>query len=349
MTTKNDVTFWAKLAYPLPVLWYKKFRGDLEGIGFEFNDYDPCVANRMVNKRQHTNWFHVDDVLSSHVDPEVNKKFGAWENKTYGRLTPVELHRGKTHEFLGMTLDYSKKGECHILQEHHVKDIVSAWPEDLKQVKHVLTPSSNDLLKGGTGRLLSREAREVFHSIIAKFMFTSSRARPDIAPTIYFLSGRVRQGVTNKDDWAKYCRLAKYLDSTHDLHLIIHYDGLSLARWYVDAFFVVHDDFKSQLGGAMPLSDTGRAIVSGSNKQKLNTHSSTESELVSADDFLPKLLWTGKLMKAQGFNITSTLFQDNMSTMIIEKRVDALWVSEAMLLMYGFFNEGQRGEKRFEN
>ena len=90
-------------------------------------------------------------------------------------------------------------------------------------------------------------------------------------------------------------------------------------------------------------------ICTGSNKQKLNTHSSTESELVSADDFLPKLLWTGKLMKAQGFNITSTLFQDNMSTMIIEKRVDALWVSEAMLLMYGFFNEGQRGEKRFEN
>ena len=32
------------------ILWYKKFRGDLEGIGFEFNDYDPCVANRMVNK-----------------------------------------------------------------------------------------------------------------------------------------------------------------------------------------------------------------------------------------------------------------------------------------------------------
>jgi hypothetical protein len=29
------------------LLWYKKFRGDLEQIGFHFNDYDPCVANRM--------------------------------------------------------------------------------------------------------------------------------------------------------------------------------------------------------------------------------------------------------------------------------------------------------------
>ena len=97
------------------ILWYKKFRGNLERIGFEFNDYDPCVENRMVNKRQHTIQFDLNDVLSSHVDPEVNKQFGAWENKTYGRLKPVELRRRKTREFLGMTLDYSKKGKFHIL------------------------------------------------------------------------------------------------------------------------------------------------------------------------------------------------------------------------------------------
>jgi hypothetical protein len=36
------------------LLWYKKFRGDLEQIGFHFNDYDPCVANRMVNQWQTT-------------------------------------------------------------------------------------------------------------------------------------------------------------------------------------------------------------------------------------------------------------------------------------------------------
>ncbi len=36
------------------LLWYKKFRSDLEGIGFRFNPYDPCVADRMRNRRQHT-------------------------------------------------------------------------------------------------------------------------------------------------------------------------------------------------------------------------------------------------------------------------------------------------------
>ena len=65
--------------------WYKKFKKDLESIGFIFNPYDVCVANRMVNGKQHTIRFHVDDILSSHVDLKVNDEFLKWLNKTYGR------------------------------------------------------------------------------------------------------------------------------------------------------------------------------------------------------------------------------------------------------------------------
>ena len=36
------------------LLWYKKLKKDLEGIGFKFNPYDTCVCNRMVRKKQHT-------------------------------------------------------------------------------------------------------------------------------------------------------------------------------------------------------------------------------------------------------------------------------------------------------
>ena len=32
------------------LLWYEKFRKDLESIGFKFNVHDPCVANRIVNE-----------------------------------------------------------------------------------------------------------------------------------------------------------------------------------------------------------------------------------------------------------------------------------------------------------
>eukprot|EP00980_Cylindrotheca_fusiformis_P007564 scaffold1573_cov71-Cylindrotheca_fusiformis.AAC.2 len=58
------------------LLWYQKFRKDLEGIGFVFNDYDPCIAaNRMKVGKQHTIRFHVDNIMASHVNSKVNDKF----------------------------------------------------------------------------------------------------------------------------------------------------------------------------------------------------------------------------------------------------------------------------------
>ena len=30
------------------LLWYNMFRADLEAEGFEFNPYDPCIANKQV-------------------------------------------------------------------------------------------------------------------------------------------------------------------------------------------------------------------------------------------------------------------------------------------------------------
>ena len=55
-----------------PLLLYKKCRGDLEIIGFEFNPYDQCVANRIKVGKQRTVIIHVDDVIYSHVNNKVN-------------------------------------------------------------------------------------------------------------------------------------------------------------------------------------------------------------------------------------------------------------------------------------
>jgi hypothetical protein len=53
------------------ILYYKKFRKDIESIGFE-DPYDICVANRKVNGKQQTVTWYVDDLKSSHIDSRVN-------------------------------------------------------------------------------------------------------------------------------------------------------------------------------------------------------------------------------------------------------------------------------------
>ena len=64
----------------------------------------------------------------------------------------------------------------------------------------------------------------------------------------------------------------------------------------------------------------GGAVQSLSSKQKLNTRSSTEAELVGADDAATKILWTKLFLEAQGIEIThNILYQDNQSAILLEK------------------------------
>ncbi|CAJ1966431.1 unnamed protein product [Cylindrotheca closterium] len=57
------------------LLWYRNLRASLEEYGFVFNRYDPCIANRMVNGKQLTIRFHVDDILASHMEQQVLEDF----------------------------------------------------------------------------------------------------------------------------------------------------------------------------------------------------------------------------------------------------------------------------------
>jgi hypothetical protein len=54
--------------------------------------------------------------------------------------------------------------------------------------------------------------------------------------------------------------------------------------------------------------------------QKLVARSSTESELIGVYDVMPQIIWTGYFLKAQGLDVVeSILYQDNMSSILLEK------------------------------
>jgi hypothetical protein len=54
-------------------------------------------------------------------------------------------------------------------------------------------------------------------------------------------------------------------------------------------------------------------------KQKINTRSSTEAELVSFDDILAKMMWTKLFLEAQGYNLKENIvYRDNQSSMKLE-------------------------------
>ena len=60
------------------------------------------------------------------------------------------------------------------------------------------------------------------------------------------------------------------------------------------------------------------AIQCASSKQKLNTRSTCEAELVGVDDMAHRVLWSKLFMEAQGYHIDKNIvYQDNKSTIIL--------------------------------
>jgi hypothetical protein len=65
------------------LLYYKKFAESLKSTGFKLNPYDPCVANKIVQGKQITVCFHVDDCKLSHEHPKVIDETVDWLRAEY--------------------------------------------------------------------------------------------------------------------------------------------------------------------------------------------------------------------------------------------------------------------------
>ena len=113
-------------------------------------------------------------------------------------------------------------------------------------------------------------------------------------------------------------------------------DHCKTIKLYADASFAVHKDFKSHTGGVMSLGHG--AVISHSNKQKLNTKSSTEAKLVAADNISNVLMWKKLFMKEQGYDIKVILNQDNRLTkLLLNKGKTSLGKRERHINMQYFY------------
>ena len=85
------------------------------------------------------------------------------------------------------------------------------------------------------------------------------------------------------------------------------WDESGTITWSVDASFAVHGDYRSHTGATASLGKG--SILAISMKQKINTKSSTEAELVGVDDAANYLVWL-KLF----FEWQTNYYKDAIST-----------------------------------
>jgi hypothetical protein len=256
----------------------------------------------------------VDDLKISHVDPEAVEGVLDLLNERYGKKKPLVTTRGKIHEYLGMTLDFSQDGKVQVIMKEYIQEMFDDLDGSMDGV--AATPAAAHLFTVNENAVrLDGAASDLFHHYTAKLLFLSRRARPDIQTVVAFLTTRVKG--PDVDDQKKLRRCIQYLRGSLDIVLTLEADNLHIVKWWVDASFAVHPDMKSHTGATMSMGEG--SVYSSSTRQKLNTKSSTEAELVGVDDRMSQIPWTRYFLEAQGYEVRENkIYQDNQSAMLLE-------------------------------
>jgi hypothetical protein len=245
------------------------------------------------------------------VDPKVVTDVINLIESKFDKMT---VTRGKEHVFLGMNIRYTEEGTAVVTMKEYLKEAIQESKMDISRT--ATTPARKDLFDvDDRAEALPKERAETFHSVVAKLLYVSIRARMDILLAVSFLCTRVSKCTT--EDERKLKRLLEYIKGTIDLEYTLGADDLRKLRSWVDASFAVHPDMKSHTGGIMSFGIGG--LICKSTKQKLNTKSSTEAEVVGASDYLPNTMWVKMFLEAQGYKMMENFFeQDNESAIKLE-------------------------------
>jgi hypothetical protein len=150
------------------LLSWKLLTSKLVAMGFVINPYGWCVANKTINNKQCTILWHIDDLKILHVDQNVVTEIIKQLQVEFGKEAPLTVMRRKSHDYLGMTIDYRISGKVQIKMIDKIENMLSKLPADMDGES--VSPAPNHLFKVNTEKpeMLDRSQSEIFHHSVAK-------------------------------------------------------------------------------------------------------------------------------------------------------------------------------------
>jgi len=88
----------------------------------------------MVDGKQCTILWHVNDLKISHVSPEVVNDITQKFEDVFGQEAPLIKTQGKIHEYVGMNIDFSETGKVKLTLVDYIKEMLEELPEDMNGI-----------------------------------------------------------------------------------------------------------------------------------------------------------------------------------------------------------------------
>jgi hypothetical protein len=227
-------------------------------MNFVINPYYLCVANNIIEGEHMTIYFHVDYCTLSHhkmkiLDSTIEKLLQEYESIFEDGSGAVTVSRGKIHKYLGMTLDYTSRGQVRITMFDYVDEILTAFNKVEPKGGDTKTSAAPDSLfkVDESCEKLKQDKAVEFHNLIAKILYSTKRSRLDTCTVIAFLTTRVQSPA--KDYWNKLVYLMRYTRGTITMLLILSANVSGILKWWVDASFAVHPNMRGHSGVGLSL------------------------------------------------------------------------------------------------
>jgi hypothetical protein len=158
--------------------------------------------NKMIDGKQLTIAWHVDDLKALHVLSTVIDQFIKDLEDEFRKEAPLNKSRGKIHDYLGMKLDFSKPGEVTVtIMIDYIKSVLHDLPKEM--CGKAITPAAAHLFQVNLTNpvYLDEVKAETYVRVVMQWLFLSQRAHPDIRPAVSFLNSRLLQ--PDEDDYKK--------------------------------------------------------------------------------------------------------------------------------------------------
>ena len=162
------------------ILFYKKLATQLHNWDYIMNPYDSCTFNKMVNGKQITVQFIINDLHISCEDMgEIDKLIKDLNNKFRTNFQELAVNKGKVHDYLGININYSNNNYIKFTVYNFLEDILEEAQEDMNGRSK--WPANNKLFDVDTkSAKLSIHDQDYFHWMVVRLLFVAKRARPDI-------------------------------------------------------------------------------------------------------------------------------------------------------------------------
>ena len=274
-----------------PRVWNRTLAEELTKFGLNKSEHENCL---FWNEEMLV-VVYVDDMLVASSSETEIEKLCSHLKKGF-----VVKNLGPVKKFLGVSVKKIDGGFV-LDQETYIDELAERF--GISAGAKRLVPLPSGLYEDGVGT--SKPVRE----LIGSLNYVSQWTRPDICAPVNIVSRKMHKPTVGL--WKSATQILRYLISTKGWGLELVADGQSRSQVYADADYATDVSRKSQSGVFVRMF--GSPVVWSSNKQRSISTSSSEAEVVAAEQAVKSLCGMRNLLTEMGISLELPvpLLEDN--------------------------------------